>query len=106
MRLLTKAYLILIHVGVEQLLVAAVDDSRTITGSKDMVHPITLEGLKGDGLAAQAQLLSLTQLTCKSAFEHEQGQEACMATQLRHADCMQGFALHVQAFCQARFHCA
>ena len=74
-----------------------------------MVHSITLEGLEGDGLAAQAQLLPLTQLTCTPTFEHEQGQEACMAAELQHADCMLQFALHVlhvQAFCQARFHCS
>ena len=30
-----------------------------------MVHTIALEGLQGDGLAPQAQLLPLAQLTCK-----------------------------------------
>jgi len=72
-RLPAAAHLILIDIRVEQLLVAAVDDSWAVTGSKDMVHSITLEGLEGDGLAAQAQLLPLTQLTCTPTFEHEQG---------------------------------
>lgn len=53
-------HLIFIDVGVQQLLVAAVDDSRPVAGGKDMVNAVTLEGLEGDGLAAQAQLLPLT----------------------------------------------
>ena len=52
MRLPAKAHLILVHIGVEQLLVAAVDNSRTITGSKDMGHSVALEGLEGDRFAA------------------------------------------------------
>ena len=54
------AYLVFIDIGVEQLLVAAVDDCWAVTGSKDMGHAIAGEGLQADGLAAQAQLLSIT----------------------------------------------
>ena len=54
------AYLVFIDVGVQQLLVAAVDDSWAVTGSKDVGHAVAGEGLQADGLAAQAQLLSIT----------------------------------------------
>ena len=104
-RLPIIAHLILIHIGVEQLLVAAVDDSRAVADSKDMVHSIALEGLEGDGLAAQAQLLPLTQFTCTSTFEHEQGQEAHMATQLWHADCISGQAVCPACFCWSSHSC-
>ena len=57
-------HLILIDIRVQELLVAAVDDSGAVTGSKDVGNAIAVEGLEGDGLAAQAQLLPLAQLPC------------------------------------------
>ena len=67
-----SAHLILIDVGVQQLLVAAVDDCGPVAGSKDMLDAIALKGLGGDGLAAQTQLLPVTQLPCKPQLSQAQ----------------------------------
>ena len=45
-------HLVLVDIGVQQLLVAAVDDSRAVTCCKDMRNAIAVEGLQHDGLAA------------------------------------------------------
>lgn len=58
------AYLIFIHIGVQQLFVATVYDCGPIAGSKDMGDTIAVEGFETDGLAAQTELLPVTQLTC------------------------------------------
>lgn len=58
------AHLVLIDVGVKQLLVAAVDDGGAIAGSKDVGDAVAVECFERHGLAAQAQLLPLTQLPC------------------------------------------
>lgn len=57
-------HLIFIDIRVQELLVAAVDNSGTVTSSKDMGNAAALKGFEGDRLAAQAQLLPLTQFPC------------------------------------------
>lgn len=57
-------HLIFIDIRVQELLVAAVDNSGAVTSSKDMGDAAALKGFQGDRLAAQAQLLPLTQLPC------------------------------------------
>ena len=69
------AHLVLIHIGVQQLFVAAVDDCGPVTGSKDMLDAIALKGLEGDGLAAQTQLLPVTQLPCEPQLSQAQWHE-------------------------------
>ena len=61
---MSSTCLVLIDIGVQQLLVAAVDDGGPVTGGKHMGHAIAVEGLQADRLAAQAQLLPVTYLPC------------------------------------------
>ena len=72
------AYLIFVDIGVEQFLVAAVDDSGAVAGSKDMIHATALEGLERDGLATQAQLFPLAQLSYNPHHIHHHPSASCV----------------------------
>jgi len=50
-------HLILIQVTVQKLFVVAVDDGRSVTGSKHMSLPTAAEGRQQDGLGPEQDLL-------------------------------------------------
>lgn len=59
-----ELHLIFIQIGVQQLLVAAVDDGGPVGGGKHMGGAVAAEAAQHDGLSAQRDALAFAQLPC------------------------------------------
>ena len=69
------SHLILIHVAVQQLLVAAVDDRGAVAGSKHVGGAAAAESPQGNGLRPQAERFAVVQHPCLGG-EGEAGEAA------------------------------